>query len=171
MSNIKINDNLKKNIVCKFKEVNYILNNIDSFEKYSLKKENDIKDKNQLFSKEPPPIEFVNKILYIIINKELNENIYFEFSRKNLINKKVIEKISEFIPELKKYYLKCKHDKYLENLNEKKIITLFRQILRPYDYNISAVEKYNNGEKFLLYIIQKKKNLTLKKIDSVINFD
>lgn len=36
-----------------------------------------------------------------MINKELNEDIYFEFSRKNLINKKVIEKISEFIPELK----------------------------------------------------------------------
>lgn len=165
------NDNIKKTIISKFKEINCILNNIDSFEKYSLKKENNIKDKNQLFSKDPPPIEIVSKILYTMINKELNENIYFEFSRKNLINKKVIEKINEFIPELKKYYLKCKHNKYLENLNDKKIITLFRQILRPYDYNICAIEKYNNGEKFLLYIIQKKKNLTLKKIDSVINFD
>ena len=119
------NDNIKKTIISKFKEINCILNNIDSFEKYSLKKENDIKDKNQLFSKDPPPIEIVNKILYTMINKELNENIYFEFSRKNLINKKVIEKINEFIPELKKYYLKCKHNKYLENLNDKKIITLF----------------------------------------------
>lgn len=61
---------------------------------------------------------------------------------------------------------------YLENLNEKKIITLFRQLLRPYDYIINAVEKYNNGEKFLLYNISKKKsNQLLKKINSTINFD
>ena len=105
-----------------------------------------------------------------MINKELNDNIYFEFSRKNLLNKKVIEKINDFIPELKKYYLKCKHKKYLEDLNEKKIITIFRQILRPYNYTITAYEKYNNGEKYLLYVI-KKKIKCIKKIDSVINFD
>lgn len=157
--------------IYKFEEINDILNNIDSFEKYSLKNDNEINLKNQLFSKEHPPIELVNKIISIMINKDLIDTIYFEFSRKILVSKKVLEKINEYIPELKNYYLKCKHNKYLENLNEKKIITLFRQILRPYDYNICAVEKYNNGEKFLLYIIQKKKNLMIKKIDSVINFD
>lgn len=160
----------RKNKIYKFKEIDDIINNIDSFEKYSFKND-EIILKNQLFSKEYPPIDLVNKILSTMINKDLTDTIYFEFSRKILINKKVMEKINIFIPELKTYYLKCKHNRYLEDLNEKKIITLFRQILRPYDYNISAVEKYNNGEKFLLYIIQKKKNLMIKKIDSVINFD
>jgi len=155
----------------KFKEINDIIKNIYSLE-YILKDTVDINFylNNQLFTKEIPPINFVNKILGIMINKELNDNIYFEFSRKNLLNKKVIEKINDFIPELKKYYLKCKHKKYLEDLNEKKIITIFRQILRPYNYTITAYEKYNNGEKYLLYVIKKKMN-SIKKIDSVINFD
>lgn len=154
-----------------FKELDEILSNIYSFESI-LKNNNDINFflKNQLFSKEIPPIDIVNKILGTIINKELNENIYFEFSRKNLLNKKVMDKVNDLIPELKKYYLKCKHTKYLENLNEKKIITIFRQILRPYNYNITAYEKYNDGEKYLLYII-KKKNMCLKKVNSIINFD
>lgn len=162
------------NKVCninKFKEINEIIRNIDSFEKYSLKKDKDIFLKNQLFSKDIPSFELVNKILYTMINKDLNDNLYFEFSRKIIMNKKIIEKMNEFIPELKKIYLKCKHKKYLENLNEKKVITIFRQILRPYDYNIISIEKYNNGEKYLLYIIEKRKNLGLKKIDSTINFD
>jgi hypothetical protein len=59
----------------------------------------------------------------------------------------------------------------LENLNEKKLITLLRQILRLYDFTINSIEKYNNGEKFLLYIIEKKKSIALKKISSLINFD
>ena len=145
-------------IINKFKDINNLISNFYSFEKYILKDDLQISLKNQLFSKEIPPIELVNKILNTIINKDLNENIYFEFSRKNLVNKKVLDKFNLFIPELKKYYLKCKHNKYLENLDEKKMITIFRQILRPYDYIITAFEKYNNGEKYLLYIIKKKKN-------------
>jgi len=154
-----------------FKEIKDIIKNIDSFEKYILKDEYEFSSKNQLFSKDIPPFELVNKILYLLINKNLHDNIYFEFSRSNLVSKKIYDKMIDFIPELKKYYLKCKHNKYLNNLNEKKIITIYRQIMRPYGYSISAVEKYNNGQKFLLYIIQKKKSLGLKKIDSIINFD
>jgi hypothetical protein len=164
-------DILNKNI-SKFKEIDYeILNNIYSFDDYSLNNQSIDDFKNQLFSKDIPPFSLVNKILLGTINKELNENIYYEFSRKQLNNKNIIKKIEYFIPELKKYYLKCKHNKYLEKLNEKKIITLLRQLLRPYDYMINAVEKYNNGEKYLLYSIIKKKNISLKKINSVINFD
>ena len=153
----------------KFREINNIIDNIDLFDNYILKK--NISKKNQLFSKEPPPFELVKKIIYVLINKELNKNIYFEFSKKNLVLKKIIEKIGEYVVILKEYYLKCKHEKYLENLNEKKIITLFRQILRPYDYLITSYEKYDNGEKYLLYILEKKKSITIKKIDSTINFD
>ena len=165
-----VKDEKKNYMRNKFIEIDNVINNIDSFEKYSLKQEINPKSKNQLFSK-IPPFDLVSKILYILINKDINDYIYFEFSRKNLLNKNIIEKINLFIPELKEYYLKCKHKKYLEKLNEKKIITIFRQILRNYDFSINALEKYNNGEKYLLYIIEKKKNLTIKKIDSLISFD
>jgi len=153
----------------KFRDINNIIDNIDLFDNYIFK--NNISKKNQLFSKDPPPFEIVKKIIYVLINKELNENIYFEFSKKNLVSKKIIQKIDEYIDILKEYYLKCKYEKYLENLNEKKIITLFRQILRPYNYLITSYEKYDNGEKYLLYILEKKKSISIKKIDSTINFD
>jgi hypothetical protein len=156
-----------------FRDIDYILDNIDSFDKYSLKKNKLFNNLiiNQLFSKEPPPFELVQKILFLLINKELNDDTYYEFSRKTIFNKNIIENTNIYIEELKKYYLKCKHSKYLENLNEKKIITIYRQILRPYNFTINAYEKYNNGEKFLLYVIKKRKELSLKKVNSVINFD
>ena len=164
VKNKKNNSNFEK-----FREINFLIDNIDLFDNYVLKK--DMQIKNQLFSKEPPPFELVKNIIYVLINKDLTDNIYYEFSKKNILTKKIIEKIDEYIILLKKYYLKCKHEKYLENLNEKKVITLFRQILRPYDYSITTYEKYDNGEKYLLYVLEKKKSISFKKIDSVINFD
>jgi len=166
----------KKNYKNKFVEIKDIINNIDLFERYSLKQEiNNNNYKNQLFSK-IPPFDLVSEILYTLINKELNDNIYFEFSRNNLLCKNVIEKINNFIPKLKEYYLKCKHKKYLEKLNDKKIITIIRQLLKNYEYNINEVKKNKNGKKYLLYIIKKKKNLdngiiSFKKINSLISFD
>lgn len=167
-----VNINKKKNILTKFKDINSLINNIDAFKRYNFKNRDIYENrKNQLFTNDLPPYELVNKILYILINKDLDENIYYEFSKKNIKNKNICDKINLYMKDLKKYYLKCKHKKYLENLNEKKIITLFRQLLKLYDYSLNSFEKYENGEKYLLYIIQKKKLLTFKKIDSFINFD
>ena len=164
MSNFEIK---KIENIQKFKDINNLINNIDSFERYSIN-ENKI---NQLFSKEPPSFDLVKEIIYSLFNKELNDSIYYEFTVKSLVNKKSVSKIEEYIIELKKYYLKCKHNKYLENLNEKKLITMLRQILKLYDFSVNSIEKYNNGEKFLLYTIEKKKDLYIKKINSFINFD
>ena len=72
---------------------------------------------------------------------------------------------------LKKIYIKCKHKIYLENLNEKKIITLIRQLLRINKYDLKTKEKYENGKKYLLYTISKKFENNMKKINSTINFD
>ena len=99
----------------KFREIDSLIENIDLF-KYN----NNTVVKNQLFSIEPPPFELVKKIVYTLINKELNDKIYYEFSKKNIMKKNIIDKIDEYIILLKDYYLKCKHNKYLENLNEKK---------------------------------------------------
>jgi len=152
----------------KFKEINQYIENIDSFDTYSIGSKDD--KANQLFTTEPP-YEFVNEIIYDITNKNLSEDIYYEFTIKNLVNKKSLLKVQDKIEELKKYYLKCKHSKYLENITEKKLITILRQILRQFNYAINSVEKYNNGEKFLLYILEKKKVYGIKKISSLINFD
>ena len=125
---------------------------------------------NQIFSKEIPPLNIVINILnlFIVFN---GEKKHYEFTKRILMEKKVLEKMNAFIPELRKYYLKCKQSKYLENLTIKKFITLLRQILKPHDYIIQSNEKYCNNEKFTLYYIEKTKESYLKKINSTICFD
>jgi hypothetical protein len=112
------------------------------------------KKKNQLFQQEPPE-ELIVEIMHIFLGENIT-NPFYQFSRKMLEDKKVIEQLGKWIPELKKYYLKCKHQKYLENLDSKKVITLFRQLIRLKGYSIEAHEKYQNGNKFLLYHIERK---------------
>jgi hypothetical protein len=147
---IDFNDNINIEL---FKDNNFILSK-----------------KNQIFSI-IPSYDLVKNILKLFINNDTCDNIYFEFSRKDLEKKKVLEKFNTYIDELKKIYLPCKHKKYLQNINEKKFITILRQIIKPYNYFIEAKEKYENGKKFLLYILNKKNNISFKKIDSIIIFD
>ena len=141
-------------ILNKFKDLPDILINFESFESFEDNNEDNneynINNKNQLFGKIYPPFDLIKKILSLLINYEFDD-LYYEFT---------------------KYYLKCKHSKYLENIDEKKYITILRQILKPYNFLIKSCEKYNNGEKYLLYIISKNKDeKKIKKINSVISFD
>ena len=136
-------------------------------------KEENEKKKNQLFQQQPPD-ELIIEIMQIFLGENLT-NPFYQFSRKMLEDRKVIEKIEKWIPELKKYYLKCKHPKYLDNLDSKKMITLFRQLIRLKGYHIEAHEKYQNGNKFLLYHIERKeqsKNIkSPQKTNFTLDFD
>ena len=156
----------------KYKKVEFIdFDNFIPFEDLN----NIFPTKNQLFSNEYPPFELVQQILNLLLYNNITnisdtDNIYIEFSKKTLAQKNVVNTIEPYIEELKKYYLKCKHKKYLENLTEKKIITLLRQILKPHNYVLISSEKYDNGIKYLAYVI-KEKEIGLKKINSTIHFD
>lgn len=159
---------LKKNKKAELIDINLNINTInDNFALFDKINGSISPRKNQLFSNNYPPFELVEEILNLLTN---GQNNYFEFSKKMITSKDIINKIQPFIIELKKYYIPCKHKKYLEDLNEKKIITLFRQIIKYYDYTLTSSEKYENGAKFLLYVIKKKEN-KLKKINSLIHFD
>ena len=155
----------------KFKDLTELFTNFKSFEDIT-NNEDKQNYKNQLFAKINPPFDLVKQILGLLINNYPFDDLHYEFTKKIISEKKVLDKIGPYIEELKKYYLKCKHAKYLENIDEKKYITILRQIMRPYNYSIKAYEKYNNGEKYLLYVIIKnKEDNKLKKINSVISFD
>lgn len=152
-----------------FEEINKYLQNIILFDEIIIKKDKDVK--NQLF-RENVSFEFLSKLLKSCFNLELSNNTNYSFSKKTIVNKNIKDLILENIDELKKVYIKCKHKIYLENLNEKKIITLFRQLLREHNFDLKAKEKYENGKKYLLYTISKKMiNNNIKKINSTINFD
>lgn len=132
--------------------------------------EDDMDRKNQLFTVEPP-IELVKKIMELFLGKNMN-NPYYQFSRKMLEDKKIVEEMNKWVPKLKEYYLKCKHTKYLEKIDSKKCITIFRQLLRVHGYKVNSTEKYQNGSKFLLYQVEKQKErLSPKKINFTIDFD
>ena len=157
---------MKKKII--FQDIDKYLNSIVLFDENLLKKKENIK--NQLFREEVSydfVIDFINKLF----NIELNNSINYSFSKKTLITKNIKNIIYENLETLKKIYIKCKHKIYLENLNEKKIITLIRQLLRTHNFDLKAKEKYENGKKYLLYTISKKVENNIKKINSIINFD
>ena len=152
-----------------FEEIDNLLDNIKIFDEKNSKK--NIQTKNQLF-REFMDYDTLKNLLKESFNVDLNENINYSFSKKTILSKEIITSLEKNIEFLKKFYIKCKHKIYLENLNEKKVITLFRQLLRIHDFELKAKEKYENGKKYLLYTITKKMEVIgLKKINSTINFD
>lgn len=105
---------------------------------------------NQLF-KVKPPIQLVDEILNLIGIVNFNEN--YKFTREDIKNKGIIEKLFDF--QLEKFYINCKYKKYFDDINEKKIVTILRQLVRVYGYKIESVEKFSNGKKYLVYHLSK----------------
>lgn len=95
------------------------------------------------------------------------------FTKPLLIEIETLKNINNMIQELKKYYLPCKYNLYLENLNEKKCITILRQFLKIQNYTLFSKEKYKYGTKLLYYQVIKKKNIrNIKKETKIIlSFD
>ena len=155
----------------KLNDISFFLTNIVSLDEYkSSLKDDDKEKKDQLFRKNVDFL-FLKNIFINLFDIELDDNISYNFSKNTIITRNIISKIENYIEEIKKYYIICKQKIYLENLNEKKVITLLRQLLRTNNFELKSKEKYDNGKKYLLYTIIKKKNKYLKKINSVMNFD
>lgn len=103
--------------------------------------------KFQLF-KQIPPIEFVKSIISQYGPDGFDVNYYFNIN--DIIKNNVVEYLNNKVDELKTYYLPCKYY-YITNITPKKSITILRQLLRPYNYKLFSLEKYSNGNKYLLY--------------------
>ena len=52
--------------------------------------------------------------------------------------------------QLRQYYLPCKHKTFLDNITNKKLITIARQILKLHQYDLASIEKTINNKKVLL---------------------
>ena len=66
------------------------------------------------------------------------------------------------IPDLVLYYLPCKYEMFLTNITLNKCITILRQILRLYDYNLKKREHVHNKKKSIYYRIEKINNKIIK---------
>jgi hypothetical protein len=100
-----------------------------------------------------PPIDLFERLVKIYGLTDIND--CRKFTKDHLIKNKTLEKIEGFREELEEYYLPCKMTKYLLDLDEKKLITILRQIAKVFDYHIISNEKYLNSKKVLQYSLEK----------------
>ena len=125
--------------------------------------------KNQLF-RISPDLKFSTKVLNLF-GLILMIIIFTKFNLKEL---DTVNKMGEIVEELTKYYLPCKSKLYLLNLNEKKCITILRQLLKVHNYTLMSKEKYIKGKKSLFYqVIPLQIDMTIKERNSkvIIRFD
>jgi hypothetical protein len=107
---------------------------------------------NQLF-KEMPDIEFLNKLLNCFGLQNIQDK--GEFTKDNLINLNTIDKINNLLPELVIFYLPCKYNYFLKNLTINKCITILKQVLRLFDYQLKKREHVINKIKIIYYFLRK----------------
>ena len=126
---------------------------------------------NQLFKKKPSK-EFIEEILKLYGINDFDDSK--QFTRKDLEKLNLCDKLKEVANKFREYYLPCKLKNYLGNISIKKSITLLRQLLKLYFYNVKSNEKYIKGEKIIVYQILPK-NSQKKQIHNtnkcVISFD
>lgn len=79
-----------------------------------------------------------------------------EFTKSDLNDFNTIDKLVSFIPQLKIYYIPCKHDIYLVNIDLNRCITIMRQLIRLYDYELLKREHVQNKIKSIYYHIEPK---------------
>ena len=104
--------------------------------------------RHQLFKKIPPK-EIVLKYLNCFFFKDFNDRRCIckkYFSRMN-----VIPNIKKIIQELKIFYLPCKSKVYINNITEKKCITILRQFIKVHGYTLISKERYIEGKKMSVY--------------------
>lgn len=106
--------------------------------------------KNQIFKKMIPK-DLLQEIISAFGLRNLDDKR--NFSRKDLTLLNTVELINNLKDKLVKYYLPCKARTYLNDLNEKNVITILRQCIKPFNYTVCSREKYLKGEKFIIYNI------------------
>jgi len=104
--------------------------------------------KNQLFRKQPSD-ELIQLVVAAFGFRSLNDRRCF--SRSDLVKLKTVPKIKELKSDLESFYLPCKARTYLNDLNEKNVVTILRQIIKTKGFTICSREKYLKGDKFIIY--------------------
>jgi len=129
----------------------------------------------QLFISKPP-FDLLNNIIKGFGLKNINDNKEFSYIDMNKLD--TLNKFKNLENELNKYYLPCKKKKYFNNINtltNKQALTIFRQLLKIYDYDLHSKEKFIKGIKYSVYKLisknEKNFNLTKKKKEIIISFD
>ena len=104
--------------------------------------------KNQLFRILPD-----NEIILILLKTfgltSLQDTNFF--TKDTLKEQNTLQKLDAIHDTLESYYLPCKSKNYIENLTEKKCITLLRQFIKVHGYTLISKERYINRKKICVY--------------------
>jgi hypothetical protein len=130
---------------------------------------------NQLFSKFIE-LDLLLKLLECFGIHDINNKKVF--CKYDMIQLETVQKIKELRPVLEHYYLPCKAKIYLDvdSLNEKRAVSILKQILRLHDYYLFTREKNVNNKKVIYYqIISKKErfahHMTRMDMENILSFD
>ena len=104
--------------------------------------------KNQNFRKNPD-MQIIQSILETFGLDNLEDDRFFTKEHMKGINTK--ENLILLKPRLEEYYLPCKAKEYLNNITEKKCITILRQLVKNYNYKVIGIEKSVKGNKQTTY--------------------
>jgi hypothetical protein len=116
---------------------------------------------NQLFTHKPP-IELLNKLIKAFGLKDINDSR--EFSQIDMDKHNTLSIFHTLEKELGDCYIPCKRKDYIDNIKNiiyKEAVTIFRQILKAYNYDLYSKERFIKGKKYLVYKIVTKQEKTV----------
>jgi hypothetical protein len=106
---------------------------------------------NQLFISKPP-IELLQSLILGFGLKNFNDKKEFCYLDMDRLN--TLQVFHNLEKELSKYYLPCKKKNYFNDikiLTNKEAITILKQLLKIYDYDLNSREKFIKGTKYSIY--------------------
>lgn len=129
---------------------------------------------NQLFSKKVE-CDVLMRLLSCFGISDLHDKRFF--CKFDLLYNNTLCQLERMRLELQNFYLPCKAKIYLEDMNEKRAITVLKQILRLHGYFLQSREKNINTRKVIFYQIVNEvdraavQNMRKHNITNIIHFD
>ena len=98
--------------------------------------------------REKPPLELLEQILRSCKMNGLDDKRWF--SKEDL----PLDNLDQWLPLLEPYYIPCKAARYLHgDMNQAKMITVLRHLLKAHEIEIKTQERVVHGKKITLYQI------------------
>lgn len=97
------------------------------------------------------------------------------FCKNDLLHLNTVNKVKDMIDDLNNVYLPCKARIYLTHLNEKKCVTILKQVLRTQNFSLVSKEKHIDKQKTIFYQVcdtdnNRKKILNITHHPEVLSF-
>ena len=105
---------------------------------------------NQLFVKDVS-IDMLNMVIDCFGLNGLTDRRLF--CKADMLRLETVAKLNLIVPVLRDYYLPCKAKIYLNNITEKKSITILKQLLKLFSHVLLSRERNSRHRKVILYQI------------------